>query len=196
MMSNSASVVQDRGAAGLALCEAAALATRTQALVDVLESRLESFADDVGPLREIGAQEVESLHALSDEVAELAAQIALAIADLPLAPLAVDEHELATAARAALADGIADDRRALTAAALLTAEQGLPALADALVGADGHAHWTARVVDVLAAFRDVDEHRARHLAALAGVPAEARVCDLPPDAVLLLAHVARRHAAR
>jgi hypothetical protein len=196
MMSDSASIAQDKGGAGLALCEAAALATRTQALLDLLESRLGSFADDVGPVRRIGAPELDDLRAASDEIAELTAQIALALDDLPAGALAVDEQEIATAARAALADGIADDRRALTAAGLLTADQGLPALAHALVWADGHAHWTARVVDVLAAFRDVDEPCARELAARADVPAEARFCDLRSDCILLLAQTLRRHAAR
>lgn len=196
MTSDSASAVQDQGSAAFAVCEAAALAARAQALLTVLRDRLDAFAHDAGPTRRLGVGELEQLADDSEEVAELAAQIALVIEGLPLDPLAAGEQEIATAARTALAEGIVDDRRALTAAGLLTADEGLPALADALVDSDAHAYWSTRVVDVFAAFRDVDQHRARQLAALAGVSEGARFCELRPERVLALAQVARRHVAR
>ena len=196
MMSESASPVQDRGSAAFALCEAAALAARSPALLDELRARLDAFAEDTGPTRSLTAYEREQLGELGEELAEVASQIALIVEGLPLEALAVSEEEVASAARTALANGIVDERRALTAAGFLTAEEGFPALADALLCADAHAFWTARVVDVLAAFRDVDEHRARRVVADAGLAASARFCELPPERVLVLAQVALQHVAR
>ena len=195
-MSEFASAVQDKGSAAFALCEAAALAARTQALLDQLHDRLGAFAEDPRPTRWLTAYEREQLGVLGEEVAELTSQIALIVEGLPLEPLAVSEHEIAAAARIALANGIVDERRALTAAGLLTAEEGFPALADALLCADAHEFWTARVVDVLAAFRGVDEDRARQVAADAGVAVTASFCELPPERVLVLAQVALQHVAR
>lgn len=196
MMSQPASAAQERGSAGLALCEAAAVAGRTQALLDQLRERLDAFAHDPRPTRWVTAPERELIGALGAEISELTSRIALIVESLPLEPLAVERRDIAAAACAALAEGIVDDRRALTAASLLDAEEGFTALADALVCADAHAFWTARVVDVLAAFRDVDEDRARAVAAEAGVAASTRFCELPPERVLVLAQVARQHAAR
>jgi hypothetical protein len=196
MTSSSMSTVQDRGDAAFALCEAAALATRTQALLAVLSSRLGAFADDPAGQRRLDVAELEQLGTLSDEVAELASQIALVIDGVPLDPLTVERWELTDAARTALAGGIADHRRARIAASLLTASDGFPALAEALTDSDAHAYWTARIVDVLAAFRDVDATRARQAVALAGVPETARFCELPPERVLELAHMLHQLAAR
>jgi hypothetical protein len=195
MMSRSASIVQNRGAAAFALCEAAALAARTQALLEALSGRLGAFADDPGATSSLAAAELGQLGALSEEVAELASQVALIVDDLPVDALDAAPWEIADAARTALAEGIADDQRVLAAAALLKAEQGFPALAESLTDSDAHAHWTARVVDVLAAFRDVDETRARQAAALAGVPGTARFSELPPERVLELAHTLYQLAA-
>jgi hypothetical protein len=188
MMSRSASIVQNRGDAAFALCEAAALTTRMQALVTAVSVRLGAFAHDRGAARSLAVAELEQLGALSEEVAELASQVALIIDDLPLDAVRAEEWEIADAARTALADGIVDDWRVRVAASLLTAERGFPALAESLTDSDAHAYWTARVVDVLAAFRDVDETRARQVAAIAGVHGTARFCELPPERVLELAH--------
>lgn len=188
MSSSSAPTLHDRGDVAFALCEAAALSTRTQALLTVLWSRLGAFADDPGPARRLEAGELEQLGMLSEEVAELASQVALIIDDLPRETVAVEAWELAEAARTALADGIVDERRACAAAGLLTAEHGFPALAESLTDSDAHTYWTARVVDVLAAFMDVDETRARLAAALAGVPETSRFGELPPERILELAH--------
>jgi hypothetical protein len=196
MTSPSASTVQDRGEVAFALCEAAALTTRTQALLTVLWSRLGAFADDPGPVRRLGCSELEQLATLSEEVAELASRVALIIDDLPRDAVAVEGWEVTDAARTALADGIVDHRRARAAAALLDVEQGFPALAESLTDSDAHTYWTARVVDVLAAFRGVDETRARQAAALAGVPDTARFDRLPPERVLELAHTLYQLAAR
>ncbi|HMJ02289.1 MAG TPA: hypothetical protein VK506_05070 [Conexibacter sp.] len=195
MTSESAPAVHEQGSRAFALCDAAALAARAQGLLAGLRSHLDAFAHDGGPTRQLDAAELERLRAESEEIAELAAQVALAIDGLPLDAFTVDEREVAIAARVALAEGIVDDRRACTAASLLMADEGLPALADALVCSDAHVYWDARVVDVLAAFRDVDQHRARHVAALAGVPETARFSELRPARVLELAQVARRHVA-
>jgi hypothetical protein len=196
MMNEFAPRAHDNGSGAFALCEAAALATRTQALLDELRQRLGAFVEDTRPLHWLTADEREQLGELGEEVAELTSQIAHVVEGLPLEPLAVSEQEIAGAARAALAHGIVDERRALTAASFLTADEGLPALADALVCSDAHAFWTARVVDVLAAFRDVDEQRARAVAANAGVAETARFCELAPERVLVLAQVALQHVAR
>lgn len=196
MMSRFASPVPDSGDAAFALCEASALATRTQALLAVLWSRLGAFADDPADLRRLAPHELEQLTALSEDVAELAGQIALILDGLPLVPVVAGEREIADAARATLADGVVDQRRAYTAAGLLTASDGYPALAQSLVDCDAHAFWSARVVDLLAAFRDVDTVRARQVAALAGVPETARFDELGPERVLELAHVLRQLAAR
>ena len=196
MSSSSPPAVQERGEVGLALCEAAALARRTEAMLAVLSSRLGAFADDAGDPRRLGVHELEQLDAIGGEVAELASQIALILDGLPLEPVAASERELAGAARAALADGILDHRRAVTAAGLLTAAQGFPALAEALADCDAHAYWRARVVDVLGAFRDVDSCRARQTAALAGVDVTARFCELGPERVVELAQTLRRLATR
>ncbi|MCW2952805.1 MAG: hypothetical protein JWQ48_1975 [Conexibacter sp.] len=196
MMSGSASTVHENGATGLALYEAAALATRTQALLTVLSSQLGAFADDRSATRQLEACELVQLGSMGDQIAELASRVALVLDRLPLAPLDVSEPEIANAAREALAEGIADQRRALMAARLLTPEQGFHALADALAGSDAHTAWPARVVDVLAAFRDVDTTRARQVAALAGVPETARFCELEPRRVVELAHTLRQLATR
>lgn len=188
--------MQEAGDVAFALCEAAGIATRTHALLGVLWSRLDAFAVDPSDTRHIAAHELEQLAAMGEEVAELSSQIALILDGLPLAPLVADGRELAGAARAALADGIADHRRALTAAGLLTAAQGFPALAEALIDTDAHAYWTARVVDMLAAFRDVDDLRARQAAALAGVAETACFRELEPERVLELAHTLRQLGAR
>lgn len=195
MTSPSASPVQD-GTAAFAVCEAAALATRTHALLTVLRGRLDAFAGAADGARRLDVEDLERLRAIGEEVAELASQVALVIDGLPLGALDAGDGEIAAAARAALAEGIVDHRRALTAARLLNADEGLPALAEALVGSDAHAYWDARVVDVLAAFRDVDQHRARRLARSAGVPEAARFSELRPERVLVLAQVARQHVAR
>lgn len=196
MRSRFASPVQDSGEAAFALCEASALATRTQAMLAVLWSRLGAFADDPADPRQLAPHELEQMTALSEDVAELASQIALILGDLPRAPLAVRARELAASAGARLADGLIDQRRAFTAAGLLTARDGFPALAQALVDCDAHACWSARVVELLAAFRDVDATRARQVAALAGVPDTARFDELAPERVLELAHVLRQLATR
>jgi hypothetical protein len=196
MTSPSASMVQDRGDVAFALCEAAALTTRTQALLTVLWSKLGAFADDPRPVRRLERSELEQLAALGEEVAELASQVALIIDDLPRDSVVVERWEIAESARTALADGIVDQRRARAAASLLTIEQGFPALAESLTDSDAHTYWTARVVDVLAAFQGVDETRARQAAALAGVPDTARFHELPPERVLELAHTLYQLAAR
>lgn len=196
MMSRSASPVQASGDVAFAICEASALATRTQASLAVLWSRLGAFADDPSDLRQLAPRELEQLTALSEDVAELASQIALILGGLPHAPLVAAEPEIADAARATLADGVADQRRAFTAAGLLTASEGFPALAQSLADTDAHAFWSACVVDLLAAFRDVDVVRARQVAALAGVPETARFDELRPARVLELAHLLRRLATR
>jgi hypothetical protein len=196
MMSTSVSTAEGRGEVAFAICDTAALATRTQTVLALLQRRLCAFADESSATRRLSAEELQQLGALGEEVAELAAQVALTLDGLPLDPLRVTEREIADSARTALADGIVDDRRARTAAGFLAAEEGFPALADALTEADAHAYWTARVIDVLAAFRDVDTTRARQVAALAGVPSEGRFCELRPERVLELAHVLRQLAAR
>jgi hypothetical protein len=196
MMSGSAPTMQEAGDVAFALCEAAGIATRTQALLGLLRDRLDAFAGDPGDTRLLAAHEPERLIAMGEEVAELASQVALILDGLPLGPLVAGERELTGAACAALADGIADHRRALTAAGLLTADQGFPALAQALIDTDAHAYWTARVVDMLAAFRDVDDLRARQTAALAGVAETASFCELEPERVLELAHTLRQLGAR
>jgi len=192
----SASTMQDRGDTAFALCEAAALTTRAQELLTVLWSRLEAFAGDSGPVRRIACDDVEQLATLGEEVAELAAQVACLLDELPREAAAVKAWEIADAARTALSDGIFDQRRARTAAALLDAGQGFPALAESLTDSDAHTHWTARVVDVLAAFQGVDETRARQVAAIAGVPETARFDELPPERALELAHTLHQLAAR
>jgi hypothetical protein len=196
MTSPSVSSVQDRGEVAFALYEAAALTTRTRARLAVLSSRLGAFADDPSPLRQLACGELEQLALLSEEVAELASQVSLIIDDLPRDALAAADWEVADAARTALADGIVDYRRACAAASLLDAAQGFPALAESLTDSDAHTYWTARVVDVLAAFQGVDETRARQAAALAGVPETARFDALPPERVLELAHTLYQLAAR
>lgn len=196
MMSGSAPAMQEAGDVAFALCEAAGIATRTHAVLGVLWGRLDAFAVDSSDTRHLAANELEQLVGMSEEVAELASQIALILAGLPHDPVVAEERELTGAARAALADGIADHRRAFAAASLLTAAQGFPALADALIDTDAHAYWTARVVDMLAAFRDVDDLRARQAAALAGVGATACFCELAPERVLELAHTLRQLGAR
>lgn len=196
MTSPSAPTVQDRGDVAFALCDAAVLTTRTHALLTVLWSRLGAFADDPGPVRRLACGEVGQLAALSEEVAELASQVALIIDDLPPDAVVAEGWEIADAARTALADGIVDQRRARAAAAMLSAEHGFPALAESLIDSDAHTYWSARVVDVLVAFRDVDETRARQAAALAGVPETARFDELPPERVLELAHTLYQLAAR
>lgn len=196
MMRHSASAAQDQGSAALAVCEAAALATRTRTLLAELSAQLDAFANDTSPTRRLDAPELEQLTALGDETAEVAAQVALILDSLPHEPLVAGEQEITDAARAALADGIVDHRRALWTASLLPADVGFAALAQALVDSDAHVYWTARVVDVLAAFRDVDEQRARQVAALAGVPPTARFSELRPERVLELAQVARQLGAR
>jgi hypothetical protein len=188
--------VQESGEVGLALCEAAALARRSEAMLALLSSRLGAFADDPADPRRVAAHELEQLNAIGGEVAELASQIALILEGLPLEPVAATERALAQAARAALADGILDHRRAVTAAGLLSAAQGFPALAEALADCDAHAYWSARVVDVLGAFRDVDSGRARQTAALAGIDATARFCELAPERVVELTQTLRRLASR
>lgn len=195
-MSEPASTVQSRGEAAFAICEAAALAERTQALLTALLGRLAAFANDPSPLRQLGAHDLEQVSTMSEDVSELSSQIALIVDGLPLAAITVAEPEIAEAACAALADGIVDQRRALTAASFLTAAEGFPALSAAFVDTDAHAYWTVRVVDMLSAFRDVDETRARQMAALAGVSATAPCCELAPERVLELAHTLRRAAAR
>ncbi len=192
MIGQSALTLQEQGEAGFAICDAAALATRTQATLAVLWSRLGAFAEDPRETRPLSVRELGELAALGEDVADLTSQIALILDGLPLVPLAVGGGEIADAARAALADGIVDCRRACTAASLLSADQGFPALAEALIDCDAHAYWDARVVDVIATFRDVDETRARQVAVLVGVPEAARFCDLRPDCVIELAHALRR----
>jgi hypothetical protein len=196
MSSPSPPATQESGEIGLALCEAAALARRTEAMLAVLSSQLGAFVDDPGDPRRLTAHELEQLGAIGGEVAELASQIALILDGLPLEPVAAPARDVAEAARTALADGILDHRRALTAAGLLTAAQGFPALAEALADCDAHAYWSARVVDVLGAFRGVDTARARQTAALAGVDATARFCELAPERVIELADTLRRLALR
>jgi hypothetical protein len=196
MMSRSTSTEQETGDVAFAICEASAIATRTHALLGVLWSRLDTFAVDPGSTRTLAVYELEQLAAMGDEVAELSSQIALILDSIPLDPLVVGEQELIGAARAALAGGIADHCRALAAVGLLTADQGFPALAEALIDTDAHAYWNARVVDMLAAFRDVDDLRARQTAALAGVADTACFCELEPQRVLELAHILRRLGAR
>lgn len=196
MMSRSASPVQANGEVAFAICEAAALATHTQASLAVLWSRLGAFADDPSDLRRLAPHELEQLTALSEDVAELAGQIALILDGLPHAPLTAAEREISDAARATLAGGVADQRRAFTAAGMLDMREGFPALAQSLVDTDAHAFWTVRVVELLAAFRDVDDIRARQAAALAGVPETARFDELRPERVLELAHLLRQLAAR
>lgn len=196
MSSRSAPAVHEQGRTAFALCDAAALASRAEALLRSLRTRLDAFAHEPGPVRRIDAPALERLRADGEELAELAAQVARVVDQLPLDPLAADEREVAAAARTALAAGIVDDRRALTAARLLTAEEGLPALAEALAGSDAHAYWSVHVIDVLRAFRDIDETSARRVAALAGVPATARFGELAPERVLELAQVARRRGTR
>lgn len=195
-MGSVASIVPERGEAGFAVCEAAALAERTEELLAVLRRRLEAFSADAGPTLRLGVGELERLGGMSAAVAELASQIELILDGLPRAPLATTAPEIADAACAALADGVADQRRALTAAALLPAAQGFPALAHALADCDAHVHWTARVVDVLAAFSDVDATRARQVVALAGIAAATRFRDLPPERVGELARTLLRLATR
>jgi hypothetical protein len=192
----SASTMQDRGDAAFALCEAAALTTRAQALLTVLLSRLGTFADEPGQARQLACADIDRLGTLSEEVAELVTQVACLLDDLPREPVAVEEWEIADAARTALSDGIVDERRARTAVALLDAGQGFPALAESLTDSDAHTYWTARVVDVLAAFRGVDETRARQVAAIAGVPETARFDTLPPERALELAHTLHQLAVR
>jgi hypothetical protein len=196
-MSNSPPpAVQESGEVGLALCEAAALSRRTEAMLALLSSRLGAFADDPADVRRLAAHELEQLGTIGGEVAELASQIALILDGLPPEPVAASARELARAARAELADGILDHRRAVTAAGLLTAAQGFPALADALADCDAHAYWNVRVVDVLGAFDDVGSGRARRTAALAGIDATARFCELTPERVVELAGTLRRLASR
>jgi hypothetical protein len=192
----SASMAQDRGDVAFALCEAAALTTRAQALLAVLRSRLGTFADDPGPVRRVACGELEQLGTLSEEIAELASQVACLLGDLPREAIEVEAWEVADAARSALSDGIVDEGRVRAVAGLLAAEQGFPALAESLTDSDAHTYWTARVVDVLAAFRGVDETRARQAAAIAGVPETARFDELPPERVLELAHMLQQLAAR
>lgn len=197
MMSQSGATLQQRGSVGFAICEADALAERTRALLGELRDGLAgAFATDAGDVHRVDADELERLGALGDEVAELASQMAFILARLPREPLAVNRREIADAARTALADGIADHRRACAIASLLTVEQGFPALAEALIDSDAHGCWDARVVEVLAAFRDVDETRARQVAALGGVPETARFDELRPERVLELAHTLRQLAGR
>lgn len=196
MMSHSEATLQQRGSAGFAIRETEALATRIQALLTELRSTIGDRLADPGDVHRYGADELDQLSALSDEVVELASQMAHRLAGLPLEPLTVSEREIAEAARTALADGIADDRRARATASLLTADQGFPALAEALIESDAHAHWDARVVDVIAAFSGVDETRARQVAALAGVPETAPFGELRPERVLELAYTLRQLAGR
>jgi hypothetical protein len=188
--------VQEQGSAAFDLHVAAVTVTQAQAALDELRRRLDAFGAAPDGLRRLDARQLEQLAGLGEEVAELASRIALIFDGIPLEGMAVTEREIAGAARAALADGIADERRALTAARLLTAAEGFPALAAALLDSDAPGYWTARVVDVLAAFRGVDGVRARQVAALAGVPETARFCELRPERVVELAHVVRQLAAR
>jgi hypothetical protein len=188
--------VQEQGAAAFDLRVAAATVAQTQTALDQLRRQMDAIEKPRDGLRRLDAGQLEQLATLSEEVAELASRVTLLFDGIPLQGLAVTEREIADAACAALADGIADERRALTAARLLSAAEGFPALAAALLDTDAPAYWTARVVDVLAAFRGVDGLRARQVAALAGVPETARFCELQPERVVELAHVLRQLAAR
>jgi hypothetical protein len=195
-MERCASEIRTRGAVAYELYDAAALAARAHATLEALCRGLGSFAETDEPLHRLESDELEQLACMSEEVAELSGQLALAFDRIPLDPLHASHHELAEAACDALADGIADHRRALMAARLQTATLGFPALAEALIDSDAHCYWPIPVVEVLAAFRDVDPVRARQVAALAGVSAEARFCELAPERVLELAHTLHHFAAR
>lgn len=195
-MEPSVSEIWTRGSVAYELCDAAALAARAHTTLDAMRRRLAAFAETDEPLHRLESDELDQLACMSEEVAELSAQLALIFDRVPLDSLRVSHHEVAGAACDALADGIADHRRALMAAGLMTAGHGFPALAEALVDSDAHRYWPVLVVDVLGAFRDVGATRARQVAALAGVPGEARFCELAPDRVLELAHTLRRLAAR
>jgi hypothetical protein len=197
MTNHLGATLQEHGSAGFAICEARALATRMRALLDDLDTRIDgAFADGPADACRLGADELAELAAAADDLAEVATQTALALDGLPLAPLTVDEQEIAEAARTVLADGVADLRRACSTASLLTADRGFPALAEALIESDAHASWEARVVEVIAAFRDVDDVRARQVVALAGVSQEARFDELRPERVLELANTLRQLAGR
>ncbi len=191
MSSEFASVLREQGNDAFTLCEAAALARRAEALLAALRTRLDAFADDSSPVRRLDAPGLERLRAGSDELAELTAQIALAVDALPPDALEADAGEIAAAARAALADGIVDVRRACAAASLLTAAEGLPARAYAIVCCAAHTYWDIPVADVLAAFRDLDHGRARTLVEQAGLTATVRFSALEPERALGLADALR-----
>jgi hypothetical protein len=196
-MIHSGATLQQHGSAGFAIREARALAAQMRALLADVQERIDrAVAGEPADVRRMGVDELDELAASSDEVAELASQLALLLNGLPLEQLTVNEREVAEVARATLADGIADHRRVSVAASLLTADQGFSALAEALIETDAHAYWEVRVVDVVAAFRDVDDTRARRVVALAGVPETARFDELRPDRVLELAQTLRQLAAR
>jgi hypothetical protein len=187
---------QDRGEIAFELCDAASLAARAEAALADLRERLDAFAQSSEPLRRLDPGQVEQLAAAAEEAAELASRAALVLDGVPPEGFAATVGEVADAAQAAFAEGIADERRAMTAAGLLSAADGFRALATALLASDAPTYWSTRVVDVLAAFRGVDPLRARQVAALAGVPETARFRELRPERVVELAHVLRQLAAR
>jgi hypothetical protein len=194
MMSRTATT--RHGDVALELCEAAALARHAEALLAELSATLGAFAAPHDATRRMSAEQLERLGLAGEDLAELVARIALILDRAPGTTLVAGRAELTDAAAAALAEGIADQRRALATAGLLTSDRGLPALAEALSESDVCAFWTMRVVDLLNALRDVDEAGARQLAVAAGASPDARWCDLAPVRVAELAHSLRQLADR
>lgn len=146
---------------------------------------------------ELTATDVRRVVSALAEGIEIAEHLDLLAARLPDGPLDVDYAAVRDAAAADLARGIVDPRRALLAARLLDVEHGWPALATALASGDATDTWLSLTVEeLLLRFRGADRDQVAELLAEAGLGADARFAQTPPEQLAALADCLQRRAGR
>lgn len=118
----------------------------------------------------LSAPTTGELERCAEAIADLASQLRLLTNDLPAETVEIAARDVAREAMADLEAGIFDEQRALLAARVLSAEEGWPALVEALLASDAHWGWdTTSITDVLSAFRHVDLVEVARVVEEAGV---------------------------
>jgi hypothetical protein len=196
-------VPTDRGREG---ATAAWTLVQAGALMRTAEELLVECLRTVGPDAHAGfgedarlslrQEEVEALHALLAELADVGDRLRVLGDCLPATGLELRYEDLREAATEDLASGVADPGRALLAARVLHLADGWPALADALRSGDAHADWhEVTVAQLLRRFRGVDATLVRSVLDDAGIGAEAPFADCLPEQLDALAAALEAHAA-